>query len=130
MMNTTQRVVLSALTGGALGWLLENLAYGPRFSQNLPGVPFLPIYAAGGAAVALLEPHVRSQSLLIQALVYTGALTALEAAAGLTERALGRAPSWDYNGAVIDVPHAALWGALGLLAASVLRRADERSSGT
>lgn len=115
-----QTVALAALLAGVAGWTLENIGGGsPRYSAHLPGLPFLPVYAAGGAVVALLAPSLSGFHPLGKAMVYAGALTALEASAGYAERAMGR-QSWDYQGAPVDLPHALLWGGLGLALDSVL----------
>jgi hypothetical protein len=107
-------VLVAAAASGVLGWAGENaLSKTPRHSALAPELPFLPIYAAGGALVVLAAPHLRGQPLPVRFLAYAGLLTALEAAAGAAERAAGRV-SWDYGGSVVDLPHAALWGLLGL----------------
>lgn len=112
-MNAAEKVALAAAGSGVGGWLLENAIFGRRYSANLPGVPFLPVYAAGGAAVALLEPYVRSENILTRALVYGATLTVIEGVSGLADRARGRR-TWDYGGEVIDIPHALAWTALAL----------------
>lgn len=114
-MNTLSRVAFTALATGVGGWALENALFGPRESHHFPGVPFMPVYAAGGAVIALLEPRVSQMNLLTQALIYGGTLTAIEGAAGVLERADGRR-SWDYDGSPIDLGHAAAWAVLGTLA--------------
>jgi hypothetical protein len=112
-----------AAAAGVAGWVLENATSpAPRYSSVLGAearVPFLPIYAAGGAAVALLAPRVRDRSWLVRGALYAAVLGGLEAGAGLGERALGRR-SWDYDGATVDPAHAAAWGALALLAEPVV----------
>lgn len=119
------RALLFGLGSGVAGWVLENLtSEEPRYSKVFGDgtrIPFLPIYAVGGALVAATAPEIRALTVPARALVYGGGLTALEALAGRTERALGRR-SWDYRGDVVDLPHAALWSILGLgLEAIVLR---------
>lgn len=116
------RIALVALGTGVAGWALENLveqltappeAKPPiRYSMNLPEVPFLPVYAAGGAAVALLHPYLENMHPIARALVYGGTLTAVEAGAGYLERSQGRM-SWDYGGSPVDLPHAVAWTVLG-----------------
>lgn len=113
-------VLLAAAGTGIAGWVLENVAFGPRYSAHLPGVPFLPVYAVGGATIALLAPHLSAMDPAGRALIYAGTLTGVEALAGYVERAQGR-KSWDYGGSPVDLPHAALWGGLGLLAESMIR---------
>lgn len=108
------KVVATALFTGVAGWVLENALFGPRYSYHFPKLPFMPVYAVGGAAIALLEPRVSHWSLPAQALVYGGTLTAIEGIAGLLERAEGRR-SWDYEGSPIDAPHAIAWTLLGTL---------------
>ena len=116
------RVALIALGTGVAGWVLENTleqVMAPRgenppvrYSMNLPGVPLLPVYAAGGAAVALLQPYLATMHPIARALVYGGALTAVETGAGYLERRQGRM-SWDYGGSPVDLPHAITWTVLG-----------------
>lgn len=106
------------VAGGVGGWLLENLANPePRFSWTLGGregrVLILPIYGAGLIALAMMKPHLEKQGVIVRYFGYAGGLAALEGVAGITERALGR-KSWDYEGAVVDAKHTAIWGALAL----------------
>lgn len=122
-----QTVALAALLAGVTGWTLENVGSDkPRYSSHLPGLPFLPVYAAGGAIVALLAPSLSDFHPFGKALVYAGALTALEASTGYAERTMGR-KSWDYEGAPVDLPHALLWGGLGLALDSVLPSSSKGS---
>lgn len=116
------RIALVAIGTGVAGWALENVfeqISAPkdvrppvRYSAVLPGVPLLPVYAAGGAAVAILQPHLASMSPIARALVYGATLTAVEAGAGYLERSQGRM-SWDYGGSPVDLPHAITWAVLG-----------------
>ena len=123
---------IAALVGGFAGWAGENalakikapltLRAAPptHYSKVLPGVPLLPVYAAGGAALSLLTPAVSRAPWPLRGLAYAGALTAIEGAAGYAERVQGR-KTWDYDGKPVDMAHAALWGLLGLLAEPVFR---------
>lgn len=111
-------LLLVALGSGVAGWALERVVTGTaRYSPALGGaasaVPFLPVYALGGVALAALEPAVSGWSWPARGLAYGTALTAVEAAAGLIDRGMG-SKTWDYSGRVVDVPHAIAWGALGL----------------
>lgn len=124
-MNRAAEIGLVALGTGVAGWVLENLLFsareGKRYSYHLPNTPFLPIYAAGGASVALLEPHLRNMSTPGRALIYGATLTSLECLAGSLERAEGRR-SWDYDGQPVDLEHAVLWAGLGLVVEAAVRR--------
>lgn len=120
-MNQSVKILVVALGTGVLGWTLENVLFGPRYSYFFPNIPFLPVYAVGGAAIAILEPHVQNVSPLGRAIIYGGTLTAIEGLAGTLERADGR-KSWDYDGYPIDVSHAILWASLGLLAEGVVSK--------
>ena len=110
---TPSTIAIIALASGVAGYAIENAVVGPRHSRWFPDLPFMPVYAVGGAAVALLAPELRDQSVLVKALSYGVALTAVEGAAGLADRATG-GRSWDYDGHVIDLPHALLWAGMGL----------------
>lgn len=122
-------VALAAVGAGFAGWAVENGLFGPRFSYHAPKIPFLPVYAVGGAAVALLAPHLSSATLLERAAVYGLTLTAIEGAAGRLERAEGRR-SWDYGGSPIDLPHALAWAGLGLvLEQGILKLSPDQSRG-
>lgn len=129
-MTSLSTALLVALGSGIAGWALENAvhqALSPpneplRYSALLPGLPFMPVYAAGGALVYLMKPHVRDFHPAARALVYGGALTLLEGAAGSLDRANGQR-SWDYgDGRVVDLPHAAIWALAGLGLEHVLTR--------
>ena len=118
--------IAAALVSGTVGWAAENALYGHdqgRVRENayLKGLPFLPVYAAGGGALALMTPALRKQPWPVRGLAYAGALTAIEAGAGALDKQAGR-QSWDYGGGSrVDLTHAALWGALGLLVEPLLR---------
>lgn len=115
-------VALAGTLAGFGGFLLEDAFVGPRYSEVFgPGnrIPFLPVYAAGGALVAGLTPLLSNQPWYVRGAAYAAILGLLEASAGMLERAEGRA-SWDYEGDVIDVKHVLLWGALGLGAETAL----------
>lgn len=117
---TPPQLIFTSLGTGVAGWVLENALFGQRYSALLPRVPFLPVYAVGGAAISLLEPRIQNMHPLARFFIYAGALTAVEGAAGFIERADGRM-SWDYGGSPIDLPHAAAWGVLGLLTEAVIK---------
>lgn len=117
---------------GVAGWLLENTvasAQGrpPRFSKAFGGatVPWLPVYAAGGVAVALAAPTLASASLPLRFVTYAAGLSALELAACVGDRRLEGGPSWHYPGGglggCVDLKHAAVWGGLALLLEHALR---------
>jgi hypothetical protein len=127
-MNRASRLVLFALGAGVSGWLLERVITGePRYSHAFGGapVPFLPVYAAGGALVAVAAPELGSLGAPTRVLAYGAALSALELAACALDRQTGR-PTWNYDGrgACIDLPHAIVWGLLGLVS-----EASARASG-
>ncbi len=118
--------IVAGIGAGFAGWVLENAADGPRYSHvfgNGSRAPFLPVYAAGGAMLALLVPAVEDQPRLVRYAIYGAALTALEGAAGLAERKLGQPISWSYgsDAAPIDASHAFAWTALAALAEPLLR---------
>lgn len=125
-MTPLARIALIATGAGFAGWALENVAAAaqnepPRYSHHFPRLPFLPIYAAGGALVAVLAPRLRDVSTAGRIVVYGVALTGLEAVSGHLERRAGR-KSWDYGGAVIDIPHTILWAALALAGEQAVKR--------
>jgi hypothetical protein len=111
---------------GVGGWAIENMIFGPRFSVvfGRAPVPFLPVYAAGGAALMLTRPHLRRVPWLLRVPVYAAMLSGIEYVGCLVDRKLFGACSWDYSGqdcaqtyrGCIDLQHSLVWGALGLLA--------------
>lgn len=119
-------LVGGAAISGVAGWGIENMLFGPRYSALFKGahVPFLPIYAAGGATVLAIAPTLKAQGLpwIARGAAYAGILTALEwTGCQLDRKSLG-AHSWDYGDGddapaegCIDVKHAIAWGVLGLL---------------
>jgi len=119
---------LIGLGAGVAGWALENIAldcarYSVAFGEHK--VPFLPVYAAGGVAIALIAPHIEEHSPLARAAIYGLALSGIELAAGTIDRGLGASRNtWYYgpNGASVDLKHAVLWGGLGLAAEQVIKR--------
>lgn len=129
-MNKIAKVVLVAVGAGLAGWALENAwakLHGdpPRYSRvpGVGGLPFLPVYAAGGAAVALAQPFLTRRPLPVKALAYGTGLTALELAAATAERSAGRA-SWAYeDGAPVSVGHSLTWAGMALLLDAGLSRA-------
>lgn len=118
-------VALTAVGAGFAGWAIENTLVGPRYSYHLPRTPFLPVYAAGGAAVALLAPVLEGASLPAKLVAYGATLTAIEGIAGAIERSRGRA-SWDYAGGTIDLKHAAAWALLGTLLGDAVNAIEKR----
>lgn len=123
--NSLRTILLTAGVVGAGGWFLENAFARRNDNPEFRGLPFLPVYAAGGAAIALIEPVVRDLHPLEKVAVYGGMLTGIEALAGALDSAAGR-QSWNYgNGRRVDLPHSALWGVLGFLAGEVVRGANK-----
>lgn len=131
-MRTSDLIVNAALFGAG-GWAIENLSLlgssePKRYSALFKGerVPFLPVYAFGGAAVMLLAPRLRETELpcVARAAIYAVTLSAIEYAGCLIDREVLGACSWDYSQkrcanpsqGCVDFRHAALWGMLGLLA--------------
>lgn len=123
---TFTELVGTAAIFGVGGWALENaLSEEPRYSALFRGVkiPFLPVYAAGGAGVVALAPTMKAQGLpwFARGALYGGLLTGIEWAACQLDRHTFDARSWDYGAdapaeGCIDIKHAVAWGALGLLA--------------
>jgi hypothetical protein len=117
---------------GVAGWAMENALFGPRNSvawtppdgEHAPPassrrvvVPFLPVYAVGGAVVLVAAQHVQNWPWPMRGALYGGVLTGLEYVACQIDRKILGAHSWDYGGgACVDWRHAAAWAGLGLLA--------------
>lgn len=123
-MNASPKTIaLTALGTGVAGWI------GSRTLWNNPGstigipdyVPFVPMYAGGGAIIATMMPYIQNYNFFIRALFYAGAITAFEGAMGYLDRASGR-KSWDYNGKYVDLPHSFAWGILGLVTEGVIKK--------
>ena len=102
---------------GIAGWTIENVKRGPTFSKAFNGakVPFLPVYAVGGAAVLLLLPTVAPLPIWQRFIIYGAVATAVEATAGFVDRLDGDIPSWDYDGSIVDLRYSALWAVGALL---------------
>ena len=126
---------MNKLLGGALvfgigGWLAENLFIEERYSSAFDNhkVPFLPVYAIGGMTVILTHPHISEFNPLLRAGIYAAELTAIEYVAGQLDRRLMNKCSWDYsdkqcnniNEGIVDLPHAVLWGGLGLITEKII----------
>lgn len=127
-MSTSNLIVNAALLGVG-GWAIESsLSKEPRYSALFKGsrVPWLPVYAFGGAAAMLLAPRLRERDLSwpVRAAIYAAVLSGVEYAGCLIDREALGACSWDYSQehcakplrGCVDFKHAALWGMLGLLA--------------
>lgn len=104
--------------GGVTGWIIENLFLpGPRYSKAFGGlpVPFLPIYGVGAATIVATAPYIKDVPFPGRAVVYGAELSAMELIACAVDRALGP-PAWGYgkSNSCVDIPHALIWGALGL----------------
>jgi hypothetical protein len=109
---------------GVGGWVLENMFFGPRFSAMWGGwkIPFLPVYALGGASIMLAAPHLQKVPWYARVPIYGGILTGVEALGCFVDRKLLGACSWDYSKTncmsddrgCIDFKHAIIWGVLGL----------------
>lgn len=126
------RLAVVFAASGVVGWLLENMltpnagrASG-RYSKAFGGarVPFLPVYAAGGALVALAAPAAAALPLPVRGLAYAIGLSGLELAACRLDRSLPGRPSWSYglSDACVDGPHALAWAGLGLAVEAAVRR--------
>lgn len=125
---------------GIGGWALENAIYGPRFSAvfGRAKVPFLPVYAVGGATILLTKPHLKKIPWILRVPIYTALLTGIEFVGCQIDRRVLGACSWDYTNAgcahaldgCVNVSHSLLWGALGVFVeaiAWVADRAGQRS---
>jgi len=116
------------VAAGILGFAMENVIFGARYSKALggatAGVPLLPVYAAGGAVLAVLVPVVRPLMWPLRAAIYAGSLSGVEYGACRLDIAAGGKRSWRYSDGLdaqgcVDLPHALAWGALGLLVEEV-----------
>jgi hypothetical protein len=117
VVTTAKRVAAAFALGGLVGWILENATSKTPRNSYLFGkrtVPFLPVYAVGAAGIVAAAPFMSKLPLALRGGTYALGLSALELGACKLDRASGTA-SWSYPGrACVDLPHAALWGALGL----------------
>lgn len=104
-------LALAAGGFGLAGWMFENSFFGPRNSAVFGGlaVPWLPSYAAAGSLALLTAPAMRRSGL---PWYWRGAAyAALASGAEWTGCHLER----ENLGACVDLPHALLWGILGLV---------------
>lgn len=100
-------VLGAALLSGFGGWAIENIVAGPRYSTLLPGIPFLPVYAASGAAMAIVQPAVRDLHPIARMLSYGAVLSGVEVASNYVEPPSRKRP--------VNLSRALLWGGLALL---------------
>jgi uncharacterized membrane protein len=117
---------LKTVAFGVGGWALENALYGPRYSAvwNRAKIPFLPVYAIGGAAIMFVGARLKRHSIpwFLRLPIYGALLTSIEYAGCQIDRKLLKSCSWDYSkqscksgsSGCIDWQHAAIWGVLGL----------------
>jgi len=116
---------------GVGGWAIENAIFGPRYSSwwRRARIPFLPVYAVGGAAVLLTAPQLKKRNVpwWVRLPIYAALLTGIEYVGCQIDRRIFNACSWDYSKqncgkpyeGCIDLKHAAVWGALGLVAEGI-----------
>ena len=128
MTAPVESLLLKTALFGVAGWAGESLTSDkPRYSSVFAGrhVPFLPIYAAGGLAVLLAAPRLKTQGVLTRALAYAVLGTAIEYAGCKLDRGTFHSRSWDYGkvdgladatDGCLSWKHTALWAGLGLLA--------------
>jgi uncharacterized membrane protein len=130
--TTTEAVVVKAAAFGTVGWMAENLLFGPRYSALFNGrrVPFLPVYAAGGLAVTSLAPKFKNWPMLLRGAAYAAIGSGLEYVGCQLDRTALSAHSWNYGPTdglsratrgCVDFKHAALWGVAGLLLEKVIQ---------
>lgn len=102
---------------GFAGWLLENVyREKPAFSKAFGGakVPFLPVYAIGGLSVLLLSEKIKDYEAWQRFIIYAAATTGVEFVAGQIDRMDGKKPSWDYDGAVVNLGYSLMWAGAAL----------------
>lgn len=121
-MSALARALIAFAAGGVAGFIGETLVTGePRYSHffDKQAIPFLPIYGFGAAAVAAVAPEIQDAPWFVRGLFYAAGLTTIEMIGCAIDRNAGK-PSWNYNsaasaaGGCVSLPHAVLWGALGL----------------
>ena len=137
MLSTTSmaKIVPAAAALGVAGFALENVFFGARYSNLFGGahVPFLPIYAFGGAVALVAAPHLKNADLpwYARAAAYGVLLSGVEWVGCRVDRDALKGCAWDYSGqekekekekecrdparGCIDLPHFVLWGILGLV---------------
>lgn len=110
-------VAISFVLFGVAGWTIENVRRGPTFSKAFNGarIPFLPVYAFGGTAALLLSEKIADYPVWQRFLVYGISTTAVEAIAGAIDRLDGSKPSWDYDGAVVDIKYSIMWATAAII---------------
>src|SRR5271154_3188384 len=86
---------------GVGGWALENAAFGPRYSAvwRRAHIPFLPVYAVGGATILATAPYLKSHNLpwYVRIPIYAAMLSGVEYIGCQIDRKLLNACSWDYT---------------------------------
>lgn len=128
--TTIPAVVAKGLVFGIVGWIGENMLFGPRYSPVFQGhkVPLLPVYSFGGLAMLAIAPHLAGANFLLRGLAYAAIGTTVEYAGCQLDRKVFDARSWDYEDVdgladqtdgCISWRHAALWGGLGLVAEKI-----------
>ena len=115
---TIPELIGKSVLFGAAGWAMENTLFGPRNSaawtpptRDSEGVtieakvpqsrrvvvPFLPVYAVGGAAVLATAQAIHTWPWPLRGATYGAMLTGLEYVACQIDRKLLGAKSWDYG---------------------------------
>lgn len=119
-MNKIERLFKIGLISGFAGWAIDNAYTGSHMGYSWvtggekTGIPWMPVYAAGGIALSEIVPRVQGWSAPERVLAYGLSLGALEWGACKLDRSLGRC-SWNYSGACTDVEHIAAFGVLSLI---------------
>ena len=114
---------------GVAGWIMENTLFPgeKRYSKLFGGlkVPLLPVYGLGGIAIGPVAA--KRTSVPGKFLTSAAAVTGVELIAAAFDRAPGAgAPSWDYAGLPVDLPHSIAWGLLGMASEFLVRKVDPK----
>ena len=128
---TIPELIGKSVLFGAAGWAMHNALFERRMlavtvtdddKEHKPPersvmVPFLPVYAVGGAAVLATAQAIHTWPWPLRGATYGAMLTGLEYVACQIDRKLLGAKSWDYGeGSCVDWKHALAWAGLGLVA--------------
>ena len=105
--------------GGVAGYTIENVLWGPRASPVMQGLPFMPVWGAGAAAVSVVAPKLKRAGVgwYGRLTAYALAGAAIEYVGFNAEKVAGLPQLWGYgpNGdQPVDLEHALSWGLLGL----------------